>query len=91
MSGTLSPSGLKWNDPGEEDWEDDENDNITLLNGTLLKAESMLDVDDTEFATNKPEMLIREDGAGEFETVYAPYASEFMTTTTSTTSTTTTT
>lgn len=88
MSGTLSPTGLRWNDPGDPTWDADENLNIDDLNDDLLKPDGLADVDNTLFDT--PEQIIRRDAGGDYDIINAPYASELMTTTTSTTSTTTT-
>ncbi len=88
MSGTLTPTGLRWNDPGDSTWDTDENSNIQDLNDDILKPDGLADVDNTLFS--RPEQIIRRDAGGDYDIINAPYASELMTTTTSTTSTTTT-
>ena len=90
MSGTLTPTGLRWNDPGDDTWDTDENANITDLNDTLLKPEGLADVDNTGFGTGFQDLVVRRNaGNNGFDVVSAPYVAEFVTTTTSTTTTTT--
>ena len=87
MGATLSPSGLKTNDAGE-DFLTDENANITLLNNTLLKLSALADVDVTGISDD--DVLQYNSGTTKWEPV-APsgiYTEPMTTTTTSTTSTT---
>lgn len=89
MSGTLSPSGLRWNDPGDTSWLTDENNNIIDLNDDLLKISAL---DDFSGTPEQDHILKYNSGTGDFESTLAEYGYETITTTTtSTTSSTTTT
>ena len=88
MSGTLVPSGLKWNDPGDSTWDTDENDNITLLNDTLLSPQGLLNTDQTYFGATQIQQILRFNGS-DYDIVPAPWESDPLTTTSSTTSSTT--
>lgn len=51
---TLSPSGLKTVGAyNTSTWKTTYNDNLTLLNSTLLKLDGLLDVDDAALASGK--------------------------------------
>lgn len=92
MATTLTPTGLKTNDPGDNTWVDDQSDNMTLLNTTLLKPEGLADVDNTDFGANG--QVIKRGPSTDHLIVAAPWSGDEITTTstttTSTTSTTTT-
>ena len=82
MATTLSPSSLKYCDPGEVGWRAHWEDNWERLNGTLLKLSALLDVDPTGLVDG--DVLVYKTTTSKWECETSPGGFRQLTTTTTT-------